>query len=82
MKRALAIVAVVASLWPLPIGLGYLFLRQWGRFVLALLACTIGQSLLAQVIGRMPAAAVVAVLWVLTILDTIRIAAPQARRTA
>jgi len=79
MKRWQAIGAMVASFWIAPFGLGYLFLKQWGRFVLALFLVTIGQSLLAQIIGRQSAAAVMLGVWILTLVDTFRIALPAAR---
>ncbi|NIN66695.1 MAG: hypothetical protein GTO63_18810 [Anaerolineae bacterium] len=34
--------AALLNAWPLPLGVGYLYLKRWGRFVLSFLVLQIG----------------------------------------
>lgn len=50
-RRAFAAASMIAAFWPLPWGVGYLFLKQWARFVVVLIWSTIGQVVLRGFLG-------------------------------
>ena len=80
LRRSLAVAAAVLGWWTLPLGLGYLLLRKWARFVLALIFQFLGMALIHMTLGteamRWAAGIAILVVWA----DTIRLAVAEWRR--
>lgn len=74
-RRNLAMVALFAAFWPMPYGIGYLFLKQWGKVVVVSFWLFIGQGLLMAFIGpsREVFGILHAIIWIATIVDTWRL---------
>jgi len=81
--RILLVLACLLCWWPLPVGLGYLFLKKWGKFVFTVVALqivllTLVMVSLGHTAGYVVAVAILA--WV--IVDTLREARKKWREMA
>jgi hypothetical protein len=63
--------AALLNAWPLPLGIGYLYLRQWARFVLSFLWLqVIAQTVVLMLLGRGELLNLfIAVVWIAVVAD-------------
>jgi len=78
MKRA--VLAVVLSFWPTPMGLGYLVLGQWARFfIAAVFVQMVASTFVRLIFGHDVKAVFLVVAFAVTIYDCLRLARARLR---
>ena len=77
LRRSVAVVAGVLAGWPLPLGVGYLLLRQWARFVVALLLQCFVAALVGLSLGPESRNIFLVGLWFVVLVDTLRLAVAE-----
>jgi len=67
--------AAIFALWPGPIGIGYLLLKRWGRFLVAFLGLQIlGLTIVRILLGQDIGVYFIVAVYLATVLDTWRLA--------
>lgn len=67
--------AALFAFWPAPLGTGYLFLKRWGRFLVAFLGLQmVGLSVVRMTFGSDAGLYFAAAIYVAVIADTWRLA--------
>lgn len=63
-------VAALLNAWPLPLGIGYLYLRQWARFVVSFVFLqVIASTVVLMVVGRDVLNLFSAAVWIGVVID-------------
>ena len=79
LRRNLALAAAALSWWLLPLGLGYLLLRKWLRFILVFAAQCFVPIPIRHTLGTEAANWIMAALWLAVLVDIVRLARRERR---
>ena len=72
-EKALVILACLLCWWPLPAGIGYLFLGNWQKFVITVVALQIGVITFARILfGNAGGTVAAGLILVAVVIDTLR----------
>jgi hypothetical protein len=78
-RECLVIAALALAWWPLPLGMGYLLLRRWARFVITLVVWLFGMQLVGAVLGTAAEPPVLGIIWLVAYVDIVRLAVREWR---